>query len=249
MLSETKTYALAHALQFQDDPGLLYSQDSWKKLEIEHLSLLGRSQDQDHSKRLVNAAERGSLLSTLADAGEMEPPISKREGISAGSQSEIHGEHRYELISTTTNKHDAPPTDSGYGSASQGNTAPMEYQVGVESMVNQEVHSSESPGVDAQESDDDTERPTQSERIDLQDTKTMYSDASSLSGQHNSNHISRLAEELYMNTPSKYLEDDTIEEITQYLPELLQAFALKLGYESSDQILRHVMVFIHKNRR
>jgi hypothetical protein len=85
--------------------------------------------------------------------------------------------------------------------------------------------------------------------VESDDTRTVYSDASSLPAWKNESYISELANSLLSEIRSKRFDDTTLEQIFEILPELLKAFALRVGHNASTQMHRDVMVFVHKHRR
>jgi hypothetical protein len=80
------------------------------------------------------------------------------------------------------------------------------------------------------------------------DTRTMYSDTSILPSSDKMNIIVELADELLSKIRSENPLKQAVEMFLETLPELLKAFALKVGHNASSQMHRDVMVFIHKNR-
>ncbi|KAF3902751.1 hypothetical protein AA313_de0203312 [Arthrobotrys entomopaga] len=81
---------------------------------------------------------------------------------------------------------------------------------------------------------------------DFDDAKTVYSDASSATTWAKENYISELADVLFQEVRTDQF--DILERISTVLPELLKAFALKLGYNAPSQTHRDIMFFVHKNR-
>ncbi|EPS43844.1 hypothetical protein H072_2168 [Dactylellina haptotyla CBS 200.50] len=117
---------------------------------------------------------------------------------------------------------DKLPTDSGYASIE------LEKSMGVKSM---------------------TEAPLMMDAIvDSVDSKTVYSDTSTTSTLTKESYISELADALFHEVFNEQIEGQIMDGIIECLPELLQSFALKLGFNASSQMHRDVMVFIHKNR-
>jgi hypothetical protein len=88
-----------------------------------------------------------------------------------------------------------------------------------------------------------------SEDLDRGDTRTVYSDASSLPALKSENYISELAEDLLSKIYSDDLDSQSIERVSERLPDLLKAFALKLGFGAQTQMHRDIMFFVHKHRR
>ncbi|KAE8414363.1 hypothetical protein BDV36DRAFT_299097 [Aspergillus pseudocaelatus] len=61
-------------------------------------------------------------------------------------------------------------------------------------------------------------------------------------------YMSELAEDLFTKVVSWQPDAQTMERISEALPELLKAFALKVGHTAPSQMHRDIMAFIHKNR-
>ncbi|KAB8276226.1 TEA/ATTS domain family-domain-containing protein [Aspergillus minisclerotigenes] len=78
--------------------------------------------------------------------------------------------------------------------------------------------------------------------------RTVYSDTSRVTPLQKEGYISELAEGLFSKVSSWQPDSQTMERISEVLPELLRAFALKVGHNAPSQMHRDVMVFIHKNR-
>ena len=85
--------------------------------------------------------------------------------------------------------------------------------------------------------------------VESDDIGTVYSDTSSLPAWNHESYISELADSLLHEIRSEQPDDTTLEQISRILPELLKAFALKVGHNASTQMHRDVMFFIHKHRR
>ncbi|KAL2824352.1 hypothetical protein BDW59DRAFT_162455 [Aspergillus cavernicola] len=82
----------------------------------------------------------------------------------------------------------------------------------------------------------------------VEQARTVYSDASSRSTLEKESYISELAEDLFVKALSSQFDAQSLERISEVLPELLKAFALKVGHNAPSQMHRDVMYFIHKNR-
>ena len=80
------------------------------------------------------------------------------------------------------------------------------------------------------------------------DTRTLYSDTSSLRDPKIGDYILGFAEELFSTLPPGFDEDD-LARIYPVLPELLKAFAVKFGHGSSTPMHQQVMYFVHKYRK
>lgn len=87
------------------------------------------------------------------------------------------------------------------------------------------------------------------EDLESDDARTVYSDASSLPALEKDIYISELADDLFSKIGSEQLDGQTTERISGILPELLKAFALKIGHNAPTQMHRDIMFFVHKYRR
>lgn len=120
-----------------------------------------------------------------------------------------------------------PPTDSGYGSTS----------------VTESKH-----GMSMRHTD--IEQPAHGiPDQDISDTATEYSDESRSTFSKKKGFVSELANELFQNISSLNADEITQTRVSDILPELLQGFALKVGYGGKTQIHRDVMAFVHRYRR
>jgi hypothetical protein len=81
------------------------------------------------------------------------------------------------------------------------------------------------------------------------DIRTVYSYATSLPALKKESYISELADNLFSNVRSEQPDGQTMERISGILPELLKAFAFKVGHNAPTQMHRDIMVFVHKYRR
>ncbi|KAK6501959.1 hypothetical protein TWF481_009777 [Arthrobotrys musiformis] len=93
-----------------------------------------------------------------------------------------------------------------------------------------------------------TTNPTTGPHPDLDDVKTVYSNTSSTSTMLKDCYISELANALFSEVQANQPDSIALEKICLALPDLLKAFALKIGYNAPSQMHRDVMVFVHKNR-
>ncbi|KAL2864224.1 5'-methylthioadenosine/S-adenosylhomocysteine nucleosidase family protein [Aspergillus lucknowensis] len=80
------------------------------------------------------------------------------------------------------------------------------------------------------------------------ETRTEYSDASTVAGFKNETFIYELVDDLFGKIAPLALSDEVMRRITDLLPEILKSFALRIGYKAPTQIHRDVMYFIHRNR-
>lgn len=122
----------------------------------------------------------------------------------------------------------APPaTDSGYGS-----TSAMEIKFGM-SVRHTDIEQS------TQEISDEN----------MNDTATEYSDESRSTVSKKQGFVRELANELFKAVSSLNANEMIQTRVSNMLPELLQAFALKVGYGAKTQMHRDVMAFVFKYRR
>ncbi|KAI9685935.1 MAG: hypothetical protein M1822_004213 [Bathelium mastoideum] len=89
------------------------------------------------------------------------------------------------------------------------------------------------------------------QNMGLYTAKTEYSasETSSLPALRDEGYISDLAKELFSALKPCKPDGDTLERISEMFPDLLRAFALKLGHEAQTPMHRDVSFFVHKNRR
>ncbi|KAF5678711.1 nucleoside phosphorylase [Fusarium heterosporum] len=120
----------------------------------------------------------------------------------------------------------APFTDSAYGSASvtTGGGIPK----------NDDVGTGQLPQRLTERADDDM--------------ATEYSENSSTASSKKQMYISELAHDLFIKVGPIDVEQISKAELSTTLPQLLQAFALKLGYQAPSQMHRDMMAFVHKYR-
>ncbi|CAG9990680.1 unnamed protein product [Clonostachys byssicola] len=123
----------------------------------------------------------------------------------------------------------APPTDSGYASAP-----------GMES----EINKSENHGDQAA-----TQSMQERTEQDVSDTATEYSNTSSAMFSRQQTYIWELADDLFRRIGSLNADEKTQGKVSAILPELLKAFALKIGHDAPTQMHRDVMAFVHRHRR
>jgi hypothetical protein len=134
-------------------------------------------------------------------------------------QSYLHGDLSEDQTRTIT--------DSGYASASNGKNHPAQNTNPTSTRL--ELTTQDSTGTS--------------------DARTVYSDASSIPSVMRECYLSDLAESMIAGLRSRGLAEPDMEKASSILPDLLQAFALKVGHDAPSQMHRDVMVFIHKNRR
>ncbi|KAJ2974973.1 hypothetical protein NUW58_g8490 [Xylaria curta] len=81
------------------------------------------------------------------------------------------------------------------------------------------------------------------------DTATEYSNASSTTISRQQGYIRGLAGDLSSKISPLNADDETQRRVSAILPELLKAFALKVGHDTSTKMHGDVMAFVHKHRR
>jgi hypothetical protein len=91
--------------------------------------------------------------------------------------------------------------------------------------------------------------PPQPANQDVDDAATEYSNVSSATSSEYQVYIQRLAADLFDRIDSlNAADDETRSSVLKVLPELLKAFALKIGYHAPTQMHRDVMAFVHRQR-
>ncbi|KAF3237705.1 hypothetical protein TWF192_010814 [Orbilia oligospora] len=130
--------------------------------------------------------------------------------------------------------HTEPPqaTDSGYASM-------MHYDCGEPETTGPNVYECLSTSIVSLSIEDAPE---------LDDSETVYSETSSVATSTKQLYISELADALFREACPDQPCDEALERISRDLPDLLKAFALKIGCNAPSQMHRDVMFFVHKNR-
>ncbi|GJN75979.1 hypothetical protein PLICBS_010090 [Purpureocillium lilacinum] len=83
---------------------------------------------------------------------------------------------------------------------------------------------------------------------DEEDTRTTYSAATTVGQVHAKNYISELSHHIHSNL-LEHVDSEGRSELCRSLPELIKAFAIKIGCESTSQLNLDIMYFIHKHYR
>ena len=83
----------------------------------------------------------------------------------------------------------------------------------------------------------------------MDDFRTVHPDTSRISALETKNFITQLTDNLFNKVPHEQCNDQTKDRTSEILPELLEAFALKIGHSSPSQMHRNAMYFIHKHRQ
>ncbi|KAK1484393.1 hypothetical protein CABS01_13816 [Colletotrichum abscissum] len=132
---------------------------------------------------------------------------------------EIEGSYSQSL--PTPAKQEAPFTDSGYASG-----------IDVSNLPGMELGGANTPGYDGN---------------DL-DARTVYSGASSVAMDQAQRYISELSSTIHSKL-SGSIDLDHWMSLSERLLGLIKDFSIKLGLESSDQVNRDIMHFVHKRSR
>jgi hypothetical protein len=140
------------------------------------------------------------------------------------SENELRPENR-QLVGTS---YKAPFTDSGYASLPNLN------------------HPSHVPAtLEKLKSPANTEPSTTINDIDREDAKTSYSAATTVGPAHAQIYISELCSDVYSKLRPSF-DARLWSTLSEALPGLIKAFAIKIGYNSSAQVNQDIMYFIHK---
>lgn len=135
-------------------------------------------------------------------------------------------------------RHNEALTDSGYGS---GGTRTISSHQKLEIQLETIEEHESNPLVTQRESKADNHE-------DNVDILTNYSDTPSLQDPRIPKYAYAFADELRSVLPSAFDEND-LERISELLPSLLQAFAVRLGHESSAPKQRHLMHLVYRYRQ
>ncbi|CAH0047215.1 unnamed protein product [Clonostachys solani] len=79
-------------------------------------------------------------------------------------------------------------------------------------------------------------------------TATEYSDTSSVATWKKESYIEEFVDDLVARVRELQPDEETLDRISALLPDLLKAFALRVGYNAPSRMHRDVMYFIHKYR-
>lgn len=130
----------------------------------------------------------------------------------------------------------------GYESASHG-------KFDLTQNVRAEDRTQSTKDIQSRRPTDDGYASAMSRNPESDDIGTVYSDVSSLSTLEKEKYISELADDLFDKVRSQQPDQHTMERISENLPALLKAFALKVSHDAPSQIHRDVMFFVHMYRR
>jgi hypothetical protein len=79
------------------------------------------------------------------------------------------------------------------------------------------------------------------------DAQTVYSTGTSIAPVRSRRYVLELAQDIYDKT-RKYLTPEAWPMLSNTLPDLIKALALKIGQEESSQMNRQIMCFVHKRQ-
>ena len=105
----------------------------------------------------------------------------------------------------------------------------------------------EKRGLDTDPQRADVEQTTIIPEFD--DAATEYTNADSVGTWKRESYILDFAEDLFEKILDLQPDPEDVERISELLPDLLKAFALKLGFQAPMPVYRDVMYFVHKYRR
>jgi hypothetical protein len=144
----------------------------------------------------------------------------------------------------------APFSDSGYSSAKFSKTG-----ITQTSQMGESIQEVESFQLAATISDDEDASTANiySEGIhnpaETDDTRTVYSNSSSMVTAARDNYITEFADGLLSRLRTQGTDSESLEAVYPILPRLLKSFALKIGQNAPSQEYRDIMVFVSKHRR
>ena len=173
----------------------------------------------------VTATSQGTVLQDWQQGGSK----------NSGKKNPRAGDDAHTLEFTQTRAF----TDSGYASTKLDNYGHIQSTRDIPT---------ELPAGPGYASGEQPEVPQTQNFVHVDAARTVYSDTSSVTSLQREGYISELAGDLFTKVSSWQPDSMTMERISEVLPELLRAFALKVGHNAPSQMHRDVMVFIHKNR-
>ncbi|KAH6648607.1 hypothetical protein BKA67DRAFT_661569 [Truncatella angustata] len=137
-----------------------------------------------------------------------------------------------------------PVSDSGYGTASLLSERCFHHEI----IARQSTKSVLDVPIAGAYSNQKNAMVDDVNETDFNDMETVYTDISGVDDTTTESYSARLAQDLFKRIKAETLPSPVIDALTTALPRLLKSFALNLGYESSAQMHRDAMVFIHRNR-
>jgi tetratricopeptide (TPR) repeat protein len=154
------------------------------------------------------------------------------------------------LKSVADEQVDSAPTDSGYASMAHGKSVPAfdTSQTGFDVIAEGLSLPDTNPAVEFKHSIDQEQVIP---KFGLYTAPTIYSasETSTLPPPRDETYISQLALDLFSSVKSYESNRNTLERISGKLPDLLRAFALKIGYRAQTPMHQGVSFFVHKHRR
>ena len=153
-------------------------------------------------------------------------------------------------ISLPNEQYEQTPTDSSYVSRSYGQSVRIQSSTGknLEVITEDTEHTREDSAIVESQSLVDKQDVQPS---GLYSTETIYSksETSTLPPPRYKDYIVDLATELFSTVNSCEPNRESLERIGEMLPDLLRAFALKIGHKAETSMQRDVSYFVHKHRR
>jgi hypothetical protein len=126
---------------------------------------------------------------------------------------------------------EVPFTDSGYASLPKLNH-----------------RTNMAPAFDKLKCPANTEFSTTVTDTDREDANTIYSAATTVGPARAQHYIAQLCSDIY-NKLGQCFDDRLWNTLSEALPELIKAFAIKIGYDSSALVNQEIMYFLHKRHR
>lgn len=139
-----------------------------------------------------------------------------------------------------------PPTDSGYASI----TYKLQH-THIEDRAQRSKDARSRPVNEghASATDNTYEIPQSQEFHESDDASTVYSDVPALPALEIERYKFEFAQELFSKFSNEQLDEQAMERIYEVLPDLLEAFALRVGHNAPTPVHRDIMVFVHRYRR
>ena len=154
------------------------------------------------------------------------------------------------LKSVADEQVNSAPTDSGYASMAHGKSVPVfdTSQIGIDVIAKGLSLPDTNPAVEFEHSIDQEQVIP---KFGLYTAPTTYSasETSTLPLPRDEKYISQLALDLFSSVKSYESDRTTLERISGKLPDLLRAFALKIGHKAQNPMHQDVSFFVHKHRR
>lgn len=145
-------------------------------------------------------------------------------------------------------QHDAnaggPPSGScgGLGNLSHPNSSCLGSSAYISSHATQHHYSSPATSTSIIHS------PYNSSEMDASDIKTNYSDSASIATVPFESFVTEFVDDLLRIVKSEKANSHSTERLYKALPQLLQSFAFKIGYQAISREQLEIMVFVNKYR-